>query len=245
MRPATSANGTPCGSTSPTSTTSDCGSCSNATCCRATRGCSRCRVAAPTWATACCAPTGRRGRDLKALWPELLARPALREILGARAPRGRTGARVADPDALRPGAARERTRAVRRRRRGRGRSHDRRRASRRRSRPACSRPMSIATGGDADAVAARYRRSVGRTLGRDLRFASALQTMLRSSARRTRRDRGRRSDALDAPQLRPLDVRGLSPRPDPHAGPLAPGSVLGAGRVRDAMMHRSAGTRRE
>jgi flavin-dependent dehydrogenase len=38
----------------------------------------------------------------------------------------------------------------------------------------------IATGAEPDAVAARYRRHVGRALGRDLRFASALQSLLRS-----------------------------------------------------------------
>jgi geranylgeranyl reductase family protein len=38
----------------------------------------------------------------------------------------------------------------------------------------------IAHGGDADAVAARYRARVDRTVGRDLRFARRLQTILRS-----------------------------------------------------------------
>ena len=178
MRPATSANGTPCGSTSPTSTTSDCGSCSNATCCRATRGCSRCRVAAPTSATACCAPTGRRGRDLKALWPELLARPVLREILGARAhavepvrawpiPTRYDPARLANGRVLFVGDAAGVVDPMT----GEGIAQA--------LETGVLAADSIATGGDADAVSARYRRSVGRTLGRDLRFASALQTMLR------------------------------------------------------------------
>jgi flavin-dependent dehydrogenase len=38
----------------------------------------------------------------------------------------------------------------------------------------------VAAGREPDAVSAQYRRSVGRALGRDLRFASALQTLLRS-----------------------------------------------------------------
>jgi flavin-dependent dehydrogenase len=38
----------------------------------------------------------------------------------------------------------------------------------------------IAAGGDADAVASRYRESVETALGRDLRFAHALQRILRS-----------------------------------------------------------------
>jgi flavin-dependent dehydrogenase len=39
----------------------------------------------------------------------------------------------------------------------------------------------VATAGEPDAVSSRYRRSVERALGRDLRFASALQTLLRST----------------------------------------------------------------
>ena len=41
----------------------------------------------------------------------------------------------------------------------------------------------IATGGDAGRVRARYRRSVERNLGRDLRFAQRLQTVLASPLR--------------------------------------------------------------
>jgi flavin-dependent dehydrogenase len=37
----------------------------------------------------------------------------------------------------------------------------------------------VVAGGGPDAVAARYRRGVGRSLGRDLRFAAALQSLLR------------------------------------------------------------------
>jgi hypothetical protein len=38
----------------------------------------------------------------------------------------------------------------------------------------------VATAREPDGVSSRYRRSVERALGRDLRFASALQTLLRS-----------------------------------------------------------------
>ena len=38
----------------------------------------------------------------------------------------------------------------------------------------------VVAGGDPDAVATRYRRSVDRDLGRDLRLAAALQPLLRS-----------------------------------------------------------------
>jgi geranylgeranyl reductase family protein len=121
---------------------------------------------------------GRRGRDLKALWPELLTRPALREILGARAHatepvrawpiptrydpdrlvNGRVlfvgdAAGVVDPMTGEGIAQAIETGLL---------------AAR-----------SIAAGGSPDVVASRYVRTVGRRLGRDLRFASALQAVLR------------------------------------------------------------------
>jgi geranylgeranyl reductase family protein len=122
---------------------------------------------------------GRRGRDLKALWPELLARPVLRDILGpharatepvrawpiptrynpARLTNGRVlfvgdAAGVVDPMTGEGIAQALETGALA--------------------------AEATASGGAPDDVAARYRRSVGRALGRDLRFASALQTLLRS-----------------------------------------------------------------
>jgi len=122
---------------------------------------------------------GRRGRDLKQLWPELLARPALRDVLGpsahatepvrawpiptryepARLTNGRVlfagdAAGVVDPMTGEGIAQALETGALA--------------------------AQSIAAGGSPDAVAARYRRWVQRRLGRDLRFASALQTILRS-----------------------------------------------------------------
>ena len=70
----------------------------------------------------------------------------------------------------------------------------------------------IARGGEPDAVAASYRRAVSRALGRDLRFASDAADLVAHATRRQRRDRRRRTHAVDAPELRPLDVRGLSAR---------------------------------
>jgi len=122
---------------------------------------------------------GRRGRDLKTLWPELLARPVLREILGpnaratepvrawpiptryaaTRLTNGRVlfagdAAGVVDPMTGEGIAQALETGAL---------AAD-----------------AVATGGEPSAVSARYRRAVGRALGRDLRFASALQTLLRT-----------------------------------------------------------------
>jgi geranylgeranyl reductase family protein len=122
---------------------------------------------------------GRRGRDLKALWPELLSRPVLRDILGptaratepvrawpiptrydpARLSNGRVlfagdAAGVVDPMTGEGIAQALETGAL---------AAD-----------------AVATGGDPDAVSGRYRKSVARALGRDLRFAAALQTLLRS-----------------------------------------------------------------
>jgi flavin-dependent dehydrogenase len=122
---------------------------------------------------------GRSGRDLKALWPELLARPALREILGGRAHptepvrawpiptrydperlvNGRVlfvgdAAGVVDPMTGEGIAQALETGML---------------AAR-----------SAAAGGDPGVVASRYVRAVSRRLGRDLRFASALQAVLRS-----------------------------------------------------------------
>jgi geranylgeranyl reductase family protein len=123
---------------------------------------------------------GRTGRDLKALWPELLSRPALREILGGRARatepvrawpiptrydadrlvNGRVlfvgdAAGVVDPMTGEGIAQALETGALA--------------------------AEAIAGGGDPRAVATQYRRTVSRALGRDLRFASALQAVLRSS----------------------------------------------------------------
>ena len=80
-------------------------------------------------------------------------------------------------------------------------------------------------GGVPEAVGARYRHRVERDLGRDLRFAALLQRVLRSPTGRARRHPGRRAHRLDPPELRPVDVRGLSARPRPHPRPLAPPRV--------------------
>ncbi len=186
---------------------------------------------------------GRRGRDLKALWPEVLARPALREILGWTCARDRAGpawpiptrydpsrlvngrvlfvgdaAGVVDPMTGEGIAQALETGAM---------AAD-----------------AIAAGGDPDAVATRYRRAVGRTLGRDLRFASALHAVLRYPL-------GARA-AIAAAGLTPWTRRNFArwmfegyPRADPHPRPVAPGCALGAGCVCGAMMHRLVGATQE
>ena len=121
---------------------------------------------------------GRSGRELKQLWPALLARPVLRDVLGPHAratepvrawpiPTRYDPARLAHGRVLFAGDA-----------------------------AGVVDPMTgegiaqaletgqfaaeaVASGGGPDAVAARYRRQVARSLGRDLRFASALQSLLR------------------------------------------------------------------
>jgi flavin-dependent dehydrogenase len=121
---------------------------------------------------------GRSGRDLKALWPELLARPALREILGARA-RATEPVRAwpiptrYDPDRLTNGrvlfvgdAA-----GVVDPLTGEGIAQA--------LETGILAAKSVAAGGDPGVVASRYLRTVSRRLGRDLRFASALQSVLR------------------------------------------------------------------
>jgi geranylgeranyl reductase family protein len=122
---------------------------------------------------------GYDGKALKRLWGELLTRPSLRAVLGSRAePEGRSRAwpiptayrpdRLVDGRILFVGDA-----------------------------AAVVDPMTgegiaqaldtgafaanaVAAGGDAAAVAARYRAAVEEALGRDLRFAAFLQRLLRS-----------------------------------------------------------------
>ncbi|MET1002991.1 MAG: geranylgeranyl reductase family protein [Acidimicrobiia bacterium] len=119
----------------------------------------------------------RRGRDLKALWPDLLARPALRAVLGERAqpdetvhawpiPTAYTPTRLTDGPVLYVGDAAAVVDAMT----GEGIAQ------------ALETGMlavdAIAAGGDSDVVAARYRRAVDRALGRDLRLAMRLQRIL-------------------------------------------------------------------
>jgi geranylgeranyl reductase family protein len=120
----------------------------------------------------------RRGRDLRHLWADVIDRPRLRAVLGGAI--ARTPVRAwpiptrYDPAALTDGPvlyAGDAAQVVD--------------------------PMTgegiaqaletgvlaveaVVGGGDADAIAARYRRRVDRALGRDLRFAAALQRVLAS-----------------------------------------------------------------
>ena len=162
------------------------------------------------------APTGKA---LAAQWRTLVDRPSVRRALGDHAqpegthrawpiPASYDRARLAHGRALFVGDAAnvvdpmtgEGHRAGARDRRARGARHR-------------------ASPGDAEAVARRYCDDVDRALGADLKFAALLQHILRA-ARRARRDRRRRAHAVDAPELRPLDVRGLSPcvGVDPRGG---------------------------
>jgi flavin-dependent dehydrogenase len=122
---------------------------------------------------------GRTGRELKDLWPALLARPALREVLGPRAAptepvRAWPIPTRYDPDRLASGrvlyvgdaagvvdplTGEGIAQAIE---------------------TGVLAAEAITRGGEPAEVAARYRRSVSRALGRDLRFASMLQRLLRT-----------------------------------------------------------------
>ena len=152
---------------------------------------------------------GRSGRELKELWPELLARPVLRDILGPDArptepvrawpiPTRYDPARLANGRVLFVGDAAGVVDPMT----GEGIAQ------------ALETGMlaaeAIAAGGDAR----RGRRALpphGRPRARPrpaVRVGAADAAAL--PARRARRDRRRRAHAVDPPQLRPLDVRGLS-----------------------------------
>jgi geranylgeranyl reductase family protein len=122
---------------------------------------------------------GRTGRELKDLWPELLSRPTVRDILGPRAaptepvrawpiPTRYHPGRLAHGRVLFVGDAAGVVDPLT----GEGIAQA--------IESGTLAAESIAHGGEPDAVAARYRRSVSRALGRDLRFASMLQTLLRT-----------------------------------------------------------------
>ena len=169
-RRAISASGTRCVSTSKTSTTTASGCSSSAISCPATRGCSRCRAGGERRLRRA-RSDGRSGRELKDLWPDLLARPVMREVLGPRArpcepvrawpiPARYDPARLAHGRVLFAGDA-----------------------------AGVVDPMTgegiaqaIETGmlaAEAIATGADYRRLVHRAVGRDLRFANLLQSILR------------------------------------------------------------------
>jgi geranylgeranyl reductase family protein len=120
---------------------------------------------------------GRAGRDLKALWPDLLGRTALREILGVRAtprepvrawpiPTEYSPGRLTDGPVLYAGDAA----AVVDPMTGEGIAQA--------FETGIAAADAIARGGDTESVARRYRRTVDRALGRDLLFARRLQRIL-------------------------------------------------------------------
>ena len=173
---------------------------------------------------------GRHGRELKELWADVLARPRLRAILGRNAhardtvrawpiPTAYSPPRLADGPVLYAGDAA----AVVDPLTGEGIAQA--------LETGVAAADAIAGGGDADAVARRYRDTVDRALGRDLRFAHRLQRILAYTARCARVDQGRRLVRLDPPQLRPVALRGVSARGGVHPGPVAPAAFHSTGRV--------------
>ncbi|MDQ1509010.1 MAG: hypothetical protein QOG50_854 [Actinomycetota bacterium] len=122
---------------------------------------------------------GRTGRDLKELWPELLSRRSLRDALGPRAtptepvrawpiPTRYDPDRLANGRVLFVGDAAGVVDPLT----GEGIAQA--------IESGGLAAEAVAGGSDPAVVAARYRRSVSRALGRDLRFASMLQHLLRT-----------------------------------------------------------------
>lgn len=120
---------------------------------------------------------GRSGREHKALWPELLQRPSLRRVLGPGAePEDRVRAwpipsrfdpaRVADGRVLYVGDAAGVVDPLT----GEGVAQA--------IETGILAAEAVAAGGSAEQVAARYRRSVQRSLGLDLRFAALLRAVM-------------------------------------------------------------------
>jgi geranylgeranyl reductase family protein len=122
---------------------------------------------------------GVTGKQLKALWPDLLARPSLRAVLGPDAepegthrawpiPASYDPARLTDGRVLYVGDAASVVDPMT----GEGIAQA--------LETGILAAKAIADGGTPDAIDAAYRRAVARTLGRDLRFARVLQHVLRT-----------------------------------------------------------------
>jgi geranylgeranyl reductase family protein len=122
---------------------------------------------------------GFTGKQLKALWPDLLARPSLRAVLGEHAepegthrawpiPAAYDPARLTEGRILYVGDAASVVDPMT----GEGIAQA--------LETGILASSAVAAGGDATGVEDAYRSAVGRALGRDLRFAHALQHMLRS-----------------------------------------------------------------
>ena len=172
-------------------------------------------------------PTARRAARRSPRCGATLARPAEHPRASSGptpSPRARVRG-VADPRRRTTATAlTARPRAVRRRRRRRRRPDDRRghRAGAR-DRHARGRARSPRRRGDP----ARRRGALPRRRRPRARRATCasrplLQRVLRHPLGARAAIARRRPHAVDPPQLRPLDVRGLSPRPPAHAPPLAP-----------------------
>jgi geranylgeranyl reductase family protein len=122
---------------------------------------------------------GLSGKQLKTLWPDLLARPSLRAVLGPDAepedthrawpiPAAYDPARLADGRVLYAGDAASVVDPMT----GEGIAQA--------LETGILAAQALAEGGTVDEVGAAYRRAVARALGRDLRFARTLQYVLRT-----------------------------------------------------------------
>ena len=174
---------------------------------------------------------------------DLLARPSLRRILGPRRRSQRTRiARGRSRTTLRAGTARRRPRPLRGRRGGRRRPDDRRRHRAGARERACSRrrpsPRVVRRIGSRRATSTGSVACSGATCASPRRCNGVLRSPL--GARGAIRARG--PDAVDAAQLRPLDVRGLSACAPAHARPLASSHAVRSRRVLPLISRR--GTRR-
>ena len=176
-------------------------------------------------------PARRQGaahvQDMKDLWPDLLARPHIREVLGPDATPESPHRAWPIPARVDDIVLSTEPHPLRRRRRRRHRPDDRRghrpgAAHRRAGRRGRSRTARA----DAARVTAIYDRAVLAALAADHRMSLLLIRALRhrKGARAAVRIAG--ADRLDPPQLRPLALRGLPPRHRGHAPPLAPRDVL-------------------
>ena len=174
---------------------------------------------------------GIGGKELKARWADLLARPSLRRILGPHAvaedphrawpiPASLRLERLVDGRVLYTGDAAGAVDPMT----GEGIAQA--------LESGILAAEAVGAGGPPHRVAARYQHQVDRVLGRDLRFATMLQRVLRSPLGARGAIRAAGLTPWTASQLRALDVRGLSPCAPAHPRPLASSHAVGPRRVR-------------